>query len=464
VITRRTALKRLGAIAGAAAIGPKATGCGDNQGPPPTAARGITHLVEVCMENRSFDHLLGARALLGAANAGDGLGSAMQNPRTDGTLVKVFPTDTMCVADPPHSWAAAHAQWNDGAMDGFLRQYEATHGDGIAPEALGYLTGAHIPWTWALADGATVCDRWFCSLLGPTWPNRLYLHSGQSNGLSKNEVPPEGFNWPTIYHRLNDKGVKWRYYFSDLPVAGLWKDLVSDETTHRLEQFFDDAAAGTLPPVSVVEPAFTANDDHPPHHPLLGQQFLASIYAALAASPQWPNLLLVITYDEHGGFFDHVAPPTAIDDRAALGFDQLGVRVPTIVAGPYARAGALSSVVRDHASLPRHIGRMFDLTPLTQRDAHAADLSECLDADRLAAFDPAPPRALPAIEVDESMIDEACYKRGARYADYVPCDFERLADTGFFGAHDRRRHVRDTLDAIGEVLDRHDAGRIRRGR
>ena len=217
-----------------------------------------------------------------------------------------------------------------------------------------------------------------------------------------------------------------------------------------------------LPSVSFVEPAFTANDDHPPHHPMLGQAFLGSVYAALAASPQWDSCLLIVTYDEAGGLFDHVPPPRAVDDRAEQGFDQLGFRVPTVVAGPYVKRGHVSSVVRDHTSVLAHLDRMFGLEPLTARSAAAEDLGELIDEERLAAGDPAPPAALPAVEIDESMIDDACYRARREPAH---TDIERLADAGFFApALDRRREVRDSLHAIGEALDRLNAGRIRRGR
>src|SRR5262249_26126421 len=147
-----------------------------------------------------------------------------------------------------------------------------------------------------------------------------------------------------------------------------------------------DAAAGKLPPVTYIDPMFTANDDHPPHHPLLGQQLIAATYQALATSPHWERCLFVICYDEHGGFFGHVSPPSdAADERAADGFNQLGFRVPTLVIGPYVKQGYVSSVRRDHTSALRHIENVHGLAPLTMRDAAATDLSECLDEARLAS-------------------------------------------------------------------------------
>ncbi len=160
----------------------------------------------------------------------------------------------------------------------------------------------------------------------------------------------------------------------------------------------------------------------------------------------------MITYDEHGGFFDHVPPPTVPDDFAADGFDQLGFRVPSWLIGPYVKPGYVSSVQYDHTSLLAHIETMFGLEPLTARDAAANDFTDAIDLDRLAARDPLPPAPIPAVEVDESMLDNACF------ASLKPTDIELLADTGFFPVkYDDRDRVRDTLHGIAEALDRHNA-------
>src|SRR6266487_98997 len=178
--------------------------------------------------------------------------------------------------------------------------------------------------------------------MGPTFPNRWYLHSGQSGGYMYNELVPTT-KWPSIYDRLDAAKIPWSYYYTDLPFLATMGIPLSK--TLSIDQFYLDAKMGKLPPVVMADPGFSFNDDHPPHHPLLGQQFIASIYTALATSPQWENSLMVVTYDEHGGFFDHVAPPKAADERAANGFDQLGFRVPTMVMGPYVKKGYVSSVV-----------------------------------------------------------------------------------------------------------------------
>lgn len=452
---RRDALKSLGALAGVAAAGPKLLACGGGDG-----EAGITTIVNVMMENRSYDHYFGARALEGLG--GDGLSAGMSQNDLDGNPVDIFHDLATCIPDPPHSWGASHAMLNGGAMDGFLTEFQARHGGAVPPHPMGYFQREQIPLSWALADQYTVCDRWFASVMGPTWPNRMYFHSAQSGGLKVNDVAgPGGLAWRSIHHALNDAGVDWAYYYQDLPFVPLFDELDSEGKVRRVVyDFFDDAAAGRLPPVVWVEPAFSSNDDHPPHHPMMGQLFLSTVYNTLAQSPQWNNCLLVVTYDEHGGFYDHVAPPTTADDRAADGFDQLGFRVPTLVAGPYVKPGYTSSVTYDHTSALAHIESMFGLEPLTARDAAANDLTDCIDLERLDARDPLPPISAPEIDIDESMLDAACIGRISE-----PVDLELYADAGRMDArYDLRSDMRDTLHGMGEQLERLGAGRIRRGK
>lgn len=460
-LSRRDALKTLGAAAGAAAASPLLDACG---GPAPGS---ITHLVYLMMENRTYDHYLGARSLL-EGRPGDGLAAQMGNADKDGRFLPVFhePPEAMCVPDPPHSWNPSRTQWNGGKNDGFSRAFQAAHAglDGTPP--LAYLVREDLPVLWALADAYTTCDRWFASVLGPTLPNRMYWHAASSNGCTSNEqILAQGMKGArSIFDALDEQRVDWAYYFHDVPVLALLPGL---EPAGRLRnlfpRFLEDAAAGKLPPVTWLDPGFLSNDDHPPHHPLLGEQLIAAIYHALATSPHWAHTLFVITYDEHGGFFDHVAPPTAPDDRAAQGFDQLGFRVPTFVISPFAKQGHVSSVVRNHTSALRELEQRHGLAPLSARDAAAPDLSECLDAARLARGEAAAPIALPAVEIDESKLPAAC-KGGSDIGGLR--DHELLgwaeANARQLGALDRRRFARDDVYGIAEYLDQHGLGRIRR--
>ncbi|MGN6109795.1 MAG: alkaline phosphatase family protein [Kofleriaceae bacterium] len=421
MMKRRDALKTIGGLAGAAGMARFLPACGnDDEGPT-----GITTYVYMMMENRSYDHWFGARSLVEGL-PGDGLRPGMTNPNLQSQPVELWtPNHTaaqLCDIDPPHGWDAAHRQFNDGAMDGFVTEHQRSHGnDPQAIEPMKYLAREHIPVSWALADRYTSCDRWFCSVMGPTWPNRFYWHTGSSGGIKTNELPNAKLPWASINHRLNDAGVDWAYYYGNIAVASFLDDEVTDGKVHRFaggteRSFLKDAAAGKLPPVCYIDPSFYYNDDHPPIHPINGQELIAAVYKALAESPQWKNCLLVITYDENGGYYDHVAPPKVTGDAyAADGFDQLGFRVPTLVVGPYVKQGYVSSVQYEHCSALRHLETTFGLEPLNARTAAANDLSDCIDMDRLARGDWARPVALPAIDPTEWEMTGAC-SGGARVA------------------------------------------------
>lgn len=429
MMKRRDALKTIGGLGAAAGMARFLPGCGGgNDGPT-----GIKTIVYLMMENRSYDHLIGARALEGMLVDGQ-IPGGRTNLDSAGKSVAAFAAaddhnaavSSVCDADPPHGWDPSHASFNSGAMDGFVKAYEADHPT-ISPVApMKYLQRANVPVTWALADQYTVCDRWFCSVMGPTLPNRAYWHAGTSFGIDNNTEVLQKFGSgvpvPTIYNRLQEANVDWAYYFGSLAVVSLLDhpgpyqlDLGPNDGTGRIRrfgdsargngQFFDDAAAGKLPPVVYIDPAFGANDDHPPVHPILGQELIASVYTALAKSPQWNNILFVVTYDEHGGYYDHVAPPTTSDDTLAKfgkpGFEQLGFRVPAIVMGPYAKQRYVSTVQYDHTSALKHLQNQFGLGGLTARMEAANDLTDCIDLDRLARGEPAPPIELPKFDSNE---------------------------------------------------------------
>jgi phospholipase C len=463
MMKRRDALKAMGGLAGAATLGKVLPGCGGGDDGPV----GITTVVCLMMENRTYDHYFGARKLLEGL-PGDGLVAGMSNPNRLGVDVEIYATggaDAVCVLDPPHGWDDGFLQYNSGAMDGFLTVHQNRHDSDTLNDPMSYLTRDHLPASWGIADAYVTCDRWFCSMFGPTWPNRMYWHTGTSQGITSNDLPTGGFNWTSIYHRLVEKEVEYAYYYGDVPVLAVIEDIPGNvDRIFRMEDFFDHAAAGTLPPVVYIDPAFSSNDDHPPHHTMLGQQLIASIYTALANSPQWKNCLFVVTYDEGGGYYDHVAPPNdAADEFAAEGFNQLGVRVPTFVAGPYVKQGEVISTRYDHTSMLKHIENMFGLDPLSARTTAANDLIDCLDLDRLERGDWAPPAEIPAVEINEDDITAQCTAAAERKDDHVVL---ALADKypRIIKPFDRRDQVRDYLYMIGDYLERHNRGRIIRSR
>jgi phospholipase C len=464
-------MRRIGGAAGAAALWRYLPGCSHSPGVP-------DHPVYVYMmlENRTYDHYFGARTLL-ENKPGDGLTASMSNPDTNGTAVPIYKVDPMveCVNDPDHSWDGSHLQWNVGANDGFVKQQEKAYGVG-SHEPMQYYTRDFLPVSWALADQYTICDRWFASIMGPTIPNRAYWHVGTSAGLQDNQAILDMLAQlpvPSIYNRLHDNNIDWAYYYGNISVVSAIQshgqyaiDLgPTDGTGHvrRFEYFMRDAAAGKLPPVVYIDPAFGpgGNDDHPPHHPIDGQELILTVYQALASSPQWKHLvMLVITYDEHGGFFDHVSPPTTTDDTLQTwmvdGFTQMGFRVPAMVIGPYVKPGNVSSVVYDHTSALKTLQNAFGFEPLTARMGAANDLTDCLDLDRLAKGEAnAPLTNLPMIDpLDATMWPRAalCDTGGLRTAPKSPiCDGADAYPKLFAGRDERartpeyRRQIREYL-------------------
>lgn len=415
-LTRREALK-----AAAAATAAASCGTGGDSGEAASGPGSIETIIIVMMENRSFDHWLGARKLLEGA-AEEGLTATMSNNTAAGVVVTPFAETAPCPSDPPHGWTSCHDQWNEGLNDGFVSEYAARNGtDGSG--VMAYQTRETTPISWALADSFGVCDQYFCSVMGPTWPNRFYAHMASSEGKQDNSLPDGGgFTEMNIWRALSAAGVDWAYYYSDLPILGLMADTWDDNRVGMIEDFYQKAEAGTLPPVVWVDPAFSYNDNHPPHHPGLGELFLASIYEALAASPQWERCLLIVTYDEHGGFFDHVPPGACDDDRADEGFDQLGFRVPTLLIGPWVKQGAISTTF-DHTSWLKMVCETHGITPWNTRLEWATSIAAGIDQDRLARNEPLPAVALPAFDFDPETVGDECF-----YGQTLPRPLQALRD------------------------------------
>jgi phospholipase C len=367
----------------------------------------VDTIVVVMMENRSLDHYFGS-ATFRERLAVNGLTGRETNPRIDGTPVPVFAMTNLQPADPPHGWDACHLQWNMGANDGFVIEHELEHPASYA-EVMGYHVRSQLPILYALADEYVLCDNWYASVMGPTWPNRFFLHAATSGGTMSN-TPTPGLTM--IWDQLADAGVSHANYFSDLP--WIWGGLANPAPgfTSSIDQFFAAAQDGTLPAFSIVDPNYGilpggegGNDDHPSHDITLGQVFLASVYQALADSPQWSRCLLIITYDEHGGFFDHVSPPTTTDER--LEFQQLGFRVPSLVIGPYVRRGCIDSTQLEHVSVIATATKRFGLTPLNERVTVTNDVSSAIHPAYID--DPRPPAPIPQLSIS---VSEVLSKRG----------------------------------------------------
>jgi phospholipase C len=326
------------------------------------------------MENRSFDHYLGW--LPGADGRQGGLSFTDENGVAHSTHHLTVPHGCG-FNDPDHSYEGGRIELGDGTCDGWLR---AGQNDELC---IGYFEAADLGFYGRAAREWTVCDRYFAAMMGPTFPNRFFLHSAQTDRKTTSVEKIAGM--PAIWDRLAGKGVTGRYYYSDVPFTALWGTKYLG-ISRSIAEFYASAAAGTLPPVSFVEPGFLgeaipgmSEDEHPLADIRLGQHFLGQVHDAVVSSPGWERTVLVITYDEWGGFFDHVAPTAGPDPNPDLGAGLRGFRVPCVVISPRARRGHVAHGLYDHTSILKMIEWRFGLAPLTVRDAAARNLAEVLD-------------------------------------------------------------------------------------
>ena len=336
---------------------------------PSPADSGIEHIVVVTMENRSFDHFLGWLPNADGRQAGLTFAGSAGVSHATYSLSGDY---TGCShPDPDHSYSGARVEYDHGLMDGFLR---AGSNDVYS---IGYYGDRDIPFYAALARNYTACDRYFAAILGPTFPNRLFLHAAQTDRLDDST---SFTSLPTIWDRLASAGVSARYYFSNVPFLAVWGAKYLG-ISRLYEEFLVAASTGTLPAVSFIDPRYTilddgtGNDDHPHADIREGDLFLYETFQAVAKGPKWPN---TVNFDEWGGFFEHVAPARAtaannVDPDLVNGKALLGLRVPTVVASPFSVGNPadsrVSSLVFDHTSALKLIEWRWGLAPLTPRDA-----------------------------------------------------------------------------------------------
>ena len=393
-INRRTFLERAGAAGMAVAGGSlwrAASASGSSL--PKSADIPLRNIVISCQENRSFDHYFGFAPQVQAKGYGPPAGYF----QPDALGGKHFPFEftSLTTPDPPHSWDAVHLQYHGGAMDGFWWSSQDSIGDGDA--AIGYYTERELPFYYSLLGDSALCANYFCSLLGPTWPNRFYMAAGTSGGITTNGVWGYGvFDYPIILDLLDEAGISWGVYnmnWDSVPFGNtdnvfvFWKRYAHDQRTRGSKgSFLNDARKGRLPNVSWLISSFAhGKDEHPPADVSVGMTLQEECITAVRESPQWERSAFLLTYDEHGGYFDHVAPPQ-ID---AYG---LGVRVPLWVVSPHAKQGPVESKhAADHASTLKLIEAVFGLPTLASRN-HLFDTSTPTGGNFQANGAPAPPR------------------------------------------------------------------------
>jgi phospholipase C len=371
----------------------------------------VEHIVVAMLENRSFDHMLGYLSLEGGRTEIDGLAAGMSNS-ADGTpympshLAATHVPDPKW--DPDHSSHATDLQIAAGKMDGFAESYLRTlTSRGVAaPDpgvVMGYYNGADLPVYDHLAKEFCVCDHWHSSVPGATWPNRLYALAGRADGSRDDKKPPPIYAMHSFVRHLDAAAVDWRWYSyafgtlrctdheyllarrdrfayverTKLPLeAALADEILLDPDS---ASFLEDAARGSLAPVSWIDPLFkdfnlahaVSNDDHPPSDVGAGQELVMLVYNALASGPLWDKTLLLIMYDEHGGFHDHVPPPDAPDDDPAE-FGRYGIRVPALVISPHVGRSSVGHELYDHTSIIKTILTRFAASELEYRSGARA--------------------------------------------------------------------------------------------
>jgi phospholipase C len=355
----------------------------------------IEHFVVLMMENHSFDNYFG---MLGR---GDGFTLDRDGKPTDANVDKDgntvvayhLPTTSQKDNHVTQNWVSSHTQYNDGKNDGFAK----TSGK----QGMGYWTGDDLPFYYSLASQFPICDRYFCSVLSQTYPNRRFIAAATAFGNITTELPKLDDPSPpggTIYDKLDEFEVTWRNYSSGLPEIGIYPAvfLKHQDKVSKIDQFLIDCEAGTLPSYSLVSPHPNVSEENPQdiHQ---GESFSAGIINAVLNSPLWDKTALIFTYDEHGGYYDHVPPPPAFkpDDvppdpnktkGVPGGYDRLGFRVPTVIVSPFAKRDYVSHVVHDHTSILRLIETKWNLGALTYRDANASNLLDTLDFAGPPAF------------------------------------------------------------------------------
>jgi phospholipase C len=389
------------------------------------ALQGIEHVVVLMLENRSFDSIFGTLYPPGAAFSG--LTGKEVNPQhnADGSLrwQRVWNNRGMdpasaCIPDPdpgelflqdmniqlfglngtPNSAPPPMS----GFVDNYLRQPPGP--TPIDPKAvMHFFTEKQVPVISSLAKSFGVSDQWYASAPCQTWPNRFFVHAATADGYVDNSHFHVPFQRTSIFRRLQDNKKTWRVYFHDLPQSATLGDIWLDIPAHFRdynEHFARDVSVGDLPNYTFIEPRYFTdgvlgkipNDAHPPHNVVYAEQLIANVYNAVRQAPTWKKTLLVITFDEHGGCYDHMPPPRAVPPDFAppkdgFAFDRYGVRVPAVIVSPYMPPGEIVRVAPqglphegppypfDHTSIIATLRKLFNLgQPLTARDAVAPDL------------------------------------------------------------------------------------------
>jgi len=356
----------------------------------------IEHFMVLMQENHSFDNYFGTY------EGADGIPPATCMPRdpTEGEepCVEPYPLGDRAVTDLGHNRGIYDAEFRNGAMDGFVWAHRSSSNDGAL--AMGYYDDSDLPYYWNVADNFVLFDRFFSSAAGGSVWNHMYWVTGTPGNPAEDSIPAAGFDIPTIFDRLEEAGVSWKFYVQNYDPtityrsrAGqgdrgsqvVWVPLLAYDRfiddpelfSHIVDmsEYFEDLEAGTLPEVVYMVPSGAS--EHPPGSIQSGQRFVRTLINAMMRSDYWESSAFMWTYDDWGGWYDHVPPPQV--DAYGYGF-----RVPTLLVSPYARAGSVDSTVLDFTSVMKFIEENWGLEPLAERDAAAVSFMAAFDFDQPA--------------------------------------------------------------------------------
>lgn len=383
----------------------------------------IKHMLVLMQENHSFDNYFGTYPGADGIPAGTCMPVDPANP-SNTTCLKPFHLGNRAIQDLDHNLVTFQREYNEGRMDGFISAFRQVGKDGTL--AMGYYNDQDLPFYWNVADEYVLFDRFFSSAAGGSVKNHMYWIAGHP-GSDQDSVPKEGWgDIPTIFDRLEERGISWKFYVQNYDPKITFRNRSNDDRgaqvvwvpllayarylddpklfSHivHIDEYFHDLENNTLPAVAFMVPSGAS--EHPPGSILAGQRFVKNLINGLMLSDSWESSAFMWTYDDWGGWYDHVAPPRV--DKHGYGF-----RVPALLVSPYARRGHIEHTELDYTSILKFIEENYDLKPLAERDARAASIAGAFDFTQ-------PPRAPLIISSERNVQQLPQPKRSAIYSTY----------------------------------------------
>ena len=404
------------ALLGVLLLSSRPTEAEDGEPADPNPTTPIEHFIVLMQENHSYDNYFGTYPSGDGIPAGTCMPVEPANPDSDCVEPFHIGSNDVQMSDPDHSSATHEKQYNDGMMDGFVHALNQRNQDGRL--VMGFYDDRDIPYYWNLADEFVLFDRFFTSAARGSFTNHVFWVSAAAPA-GRDDFGEDGLgDFPTIFDSLQERGISWKFYVQnynpeityrtvdDYPPNRasqvIWVPLLNyaryiddpELSSHivDLNEYYEDLQNGTLPAVAFMTPS--GPSEHPPQHPRSGQTFVRTLINELMRSDFWSSSAFLLTYDDWGGWYDHVAPPVV--DEHGYGF-----RVPTLLVSPYARQGQVDSTVLDFTSILKFVEENWGLEPLAERDANANSIASAFDF----AQEPRQPRFIGTTREEEGDSD-----------------------------------------------------------